>query len=221
LRKENAKAARYGDNPHVFLSSEEQRAWTTLHDAYVGQFPELATINASAELNLLCDLHILSDRYRMMLLKGDVVDPAKVAQSVENLAGLKRGLGVHPDQLAKRTKSKADASIGAAAARLASMPNYRELRLKYWAEELLTLYQMFSSPRADGSGFQIDEVGLYGLTRSRPCSCPRCGQRVFAGLSIDEIEAYLIEKGHLIPLDVEVTVAQVCDANNTTDHSVT
>lgn len=204
LRKETAKATRYGDNPHVFLSSAEQQVWQTLHDAYTTQFPELVTVNASAELNQLCDLHVLSDRYRMLLLKGDAVDPAKIAQGVENMAGLKKALGIHPEQLAKRTKSKTDASIGAAAARLASMPNYRELRLKYFAEEMLMAFQMCATPNADGSGYQMDDVGLYGLTRSRPTQCPKCGQRQFAGISIDEIEAWLVEKGWLVPMAAAV-----------------
>jgi hypothetical protein len=105
VRKGNAKATTYGENPHVFLSSEEQKNWQALHDAYTKQFPELDSVNAEAELKILCDLHILSDRYRMLLLKGDAVDPDKVAQGVENMAGLKKALGVHPDQRRRMPRS--------------------------------------------------------------------------------------------------------------------
>lgn len=206
VRKDLQKSAKYGDNPNTFLSSGEEKAWHELRKAYVTQFPDLSTINADAELKLLCDLHIVNERQRLRLLKGEYVEPKTQTEILGRIADLKKALGIHPDQLAKRNQSKTDTSIGAAAARLESMGNYREMREKFWVEELLQLWQMYMTPTADGYSYQLDDVGLFGLTRSRPVVCPRCDHRVFAGLSIDEIEAWLIQKGVLRQVEVKEPV---------------
>jgi len=201
LRKELQRSASYGDNPNVFLSTAEAKKWGELRDSYVVQFQELGAVNAAAELQLLCDLHILSERYRMKVLQGQSVDPRNQTEVLGRLQDLKKALGIHPDQLAKRTNAKMDVSIGAAAARLEALDNWRQLRLRYWVEELLQVYQMFMTLNAEGTGYQLDEVGLFGLTRTRPADCPKCGHRHVAGISIEEIEQFLIEKGALKPLE--------------------
>ena len=198
LRKELRTNASYGDDPTVFLSTAEAARWKQLHESYTTQFPELATVNASAELDLLCDLHVLSERHRLKVLQGQAVDPRTQADVLTSLQDLKKALGVHPDQLAKRNHSKVDASIGAAAARLEAMGDWRLLRQRFWAEELLQAFQMYMTPNAQGTGYQLDEVGLFGLTRSRPHDCPKCGQRSFSGIAIEEIEQWLVEHGHLV-----------------------
>lgn len=197
IRKGLQKEAKYGDNPNVFLSSAEEAAWQALRKAYVVQFPDLATVNADAELKLLCDLHIVNERHRTKILQGVPVDSRAQSDLLAKISDLKKALGIHPDQLAKRNQSKSDVSIGAMAAHLESLGNYRELRERFWVEELLQMYQMYMTPSADGLRYQLDEVGLFGLTRSKPCLCPQCGHRVFAGLDIQEIEAWLVTKGAL------------------------
>lgn len=203
LRDDLKAGVKYGDDPHVLLSSAEELRWNTLKESYTRQFPELSTVNAEAELHLLCDLHVLTERHRLKVLKGEKVDPFEAKVVGEQLQSLKKGLGIHPDQLAKRVKDKTDSSISAAAARLESLGNYRLLRERFWVEELIQLWQMYMTPTADGLAYQLDEVGLFGLTRSKPAPCPKCGHRVFAGLSIDEIEQYLVRKGALKRVEPE------------------
>lgn len=202
IRKNLQPDVKYGDDPHVFLSSAEEVRWQELKANYIKQFPELATVNAEAELHLLLDIHVLTERHRLNILSGKRENFWE-ADTAAKLESLKKALGIHPDQLAKRVKEKADMSIAAAAARLEAMPNFRQLRERFWIEELLQLWQMYMSPTADGLTYQLDEIGLFGLTRSKPSKCPKCHHRVFAGLSIDEIEEYLKRKGVLKRVEPE------------------
>jgi len=201
VRADLRKSAKYGDNPHVFLSTEEEKNWRAMYDAYQQQFPELRTVNAEAELKSLCDLHTLSDRYRLKLLQGQVVSIEERAAVGDELQKIKKALGIHPDQLAKRSKTREDTSIGSAAARLDALNNWRELRARFWVEELLQIFQMYQSVTADGTGYQLDEIGLYGMTKCRTCACAKCGHRNYAGMSIEEIEQWLIQKGVLKPVE--------------------
>jgi len=200
LRKQLKTEAKYGDNAGVFLSSREAANWEHLREAYVRQFPELATINAEAELKLLCDLHILAERYRMQILSGNKLDGPSRAAAAEELQSLKKALGIHPDQLAKRVKSKADTSIGSAVARVEAMGDYRKLRARFWIEELIEIFQMYHTPSADGLDYQLDEIGLFGLTKCRTCHCAGCGMKNYVGVEITEIEQYLKEKGAIVPV---------------------
>ena len=198
LRKDLKRSARYGDNPHVLLSSAEERRWKELSRAYVSQFPELGTINAEAELNMLCDLHILTERGRMNVLQGKgAVSDDMFKGATDALQKLKRALGIHPDQLAKRVQEHEDSSVAAAVARLSALGDWRTVRAKFFIEEMIQAYQMYMSLNADGSGYQLDEIGLFGMTKCRTCSCTKCGHRNFAGISIDEVEQFLVEKGAL------------------------
>jgi hypothetical protein len=204
LRRDLDRSAQYGDDPSMFLSSKELANWEHIKAAYVRQFPELSTVNAEAELKLLCDLHILSERYRLRLLNrkdGDNIDAPSRAAAAKELQALKTALGIHPDQLAKRANSKAETSIGSAVARLEAMGDYRQLRARFWLEELIQIFQMYQTYTADGLHYQLDEVGLFGLTKCRTCECAKCGQRNFVGIDIKEIEEHLKSKNVITPLE--------------------
>jgi hypothetical protein len=203
VRKTLGASVLYGDNPHVLLTSEEAAKWKELHAAYLEQFPELRTVNASSELSLVCDLQILAERYRLKALQGSAVAVNDLADITKQLAGLKTALGIHPDQISKRAKSRIEGTIGAAAARLDSLGNWREIRAKYFIEELIQTFQMYQMPKADGSGYQLDEVGFFGVHKCRTCHCAGCGMRNMAGVSVEEVERYLVEKGALVPLGKE------------------
>lgn len=212
-------AVKYGDSPHVLLSSKEEQEWHRLYQGYLKQFPELRSINASSELKIIVDLQILADRYRMRVLSGKAVEVENLTKLTKELADLKKALGIHPDQIAKRVKPKTEATIGAAAAKLEAMGDYREIRARFFLEELLQLYQMYNSPRADGLGFQLDAPGFFGQTRCRTCECAGCGKRNAAGFDVAEIEAYLIAQGALEilppaaePEEPAVTMGWVADA---------
>lgn len=194
---ENArKAAKYGDDPTLMLSTKEHDTWRELKASYTSQFPEeLGSISSQAELDTLCDLHILNERHRLKLLKGTQVDPKERESVVNQLDKLKTSLGIHPNQLAKRVKSKGDATIAAAATRMAQLEDYRKLRARFFIEEMLQLFQMYQQLSADGLSYQLDEVGLYGVTKCRTCACAKCGTRNFVGIAIEEVEAWLLAKG--------------------------
>lgn len=201
-KAELKKNVNYGDSPHVLLTEGEQQTWQRYHDSYTEQFPELSTINAQAELSLLCDLHVLHERNRLKLLKGQQVDVAAMGENTKLITDLKKALGIHPDQLAKRVQEKTEGSLGDAVAKLAD-PKWRQLRERFWLEEQLVLYQMYvtPSPRLDGDGHQLDEIGLFAHAKCRTCHCVGCGTRNFHGIPVQEVEQYLIAKGVLEPID--------------------
>lgn len=203
LRSELKNTAKYGDNPHVFLSSEEAAQWKQLYDSYLEQFPELRSVNGRTELMTLCDLQIHLERMRFKLLKSDKsdsIDPASMATVAKQLADFKKALGIHPEQLAKKNDTDKGMTIGAAVAKLQAMPNWREIRMRYFAEELLQAVQMCLSLRADGSGYQLDEAGFFALTRCRLIHCPQCGIELVGGFKVKEAIAYLLKQGRLTPL---------------------
>lgn len=193
-------AVKYGDNPHILLSSKEEAEWHRLYQGYLKQFPELRSINAASELKIVIDLQILADRYRTKVLSGKAVEVENLTKITKELSDLKKALGIHPDQIAKKVKPQTESSVGAAVAKLEAMGDYREIRARFLLEELLQVYQMYASPRADGHGYQLDEVGLFGQTRCRTCECSGCGKRNAMGFSIEEVEAYLVKQGALEPL---------------------
>lgn len=196
----------YGDDPRTFLSKKEHENWNRLKASYMEQFPSLSTVNAEAELDLLCDLLVVNERLRFKILNGERVDSGEFKQSVDNINSLKKLLGIHPDQLAKRVQESQAGSFTELVARVQAMPDFREIREQYWVEELMQLYQMYHQPslRGDMEGFQLDDVGLMGLTGCRTCACPGCGQRNFAGIKITEVEAYLETKG-VLDVDTETS----------------
>jgi hypothetical protein len=202
LRKELKNSAKYGDDPRVFLSSEEAKNWQALHDEYTRQFPELATINAAAELDMLCDLLIVSARHRMKILKGETVDQMDAKGVTDQIIQLKKALNIHPEQVAKRVQTQTGGSVGELVRRLEEMPNWKEVRAKFFTEEMLQIFQMYMtpSPREDLGGYQLDEIGLFGLTRCRTCHCANCGHKNYVGIAINEVEDYLVNEGVLVQL---------------------
>lgn len=210
IRKELQGSAKYGDDPRVFLSSEEANRWQDLHDGYVNDFPELATINAAAELNLLCDLLIVSERQRMKILKGEKVDPYDQKGVTEQIIQLKKALNIHPEQLAKRVQQQTAGTVGELVRRMEEMGIWAEIRDKFWVEELLMLFQMYNSPspRENMGGYQLDEVGFFGQTRCRTCACAKCGHRNVMGLSQEEVEEFLKKRGVLQEIEDAETAAR-------------
>jgi hypothetical protein len=198
-RRELQSDVVYGDDPLTHLSSREHENWKALKDDYIQNFPEeLGTMAAKGELDTLCDLHIMNERNRMRLLAGHAVDPKAMGAVVDQIDKLKTILGIHPNQIAKRVKSRSDTTLGAAAARLET-GEWRKIRQRFWAEEMIQLFQMYHTPTADGTDRQLNDVGLFGATRCRTCECTKCGTRNFVGIGIEEIEEYLVSQGHLVP----------------------
>lgn len=197
LRVELRDSAKYGDNPQVFLSSAEETRWLDLKRAYQEQFPELTTINAEAELNKLLNLLIVDERQQMKLLQGKNIDVLDMKGLTDQIVALKKALNIHPEQTSKRAKDSQGGNIAELVARFESMPNWRELRERFFTEELLQIFQMMHSPspREDSGGFQLDEAGLFALTRCRTCHCSKCGTRNVAGFSVEEIEDKLVKEG--------------------------
>jgi hypothetical protein len=203
LRSELKNTAKYGDNPHVFLSTEEAKQWKQLYDGYLEQFPELRTVAGRSELMTLCDLQIHLERLRFKLLKGDKsegIDPASMATVARQLADFKKALGIHPEQLAKKNDGEKAMTIGAAVARLQAMPNWRQIRQRYFAEELIQAVQMCLTLRADGAGYQLDEAGFFALTRCRLVHCPQCGIEIVGGFRLREAVEYLLKNDRLVKL---------------------
>jgi hypothetical protein len=203
------KETTYGDDPTVFLSPKEHRRWLELKEQYTKQFPELALVNAEAELNVLCDLLVLSERHRLKMLNGEKLDTKDYQQLVGTIDSIKTTLGIHPNQLAKRVQERRAGSFAELLARFEGMPNAREVRERHWIEELTQIYQMYHqpSPRNDMGGHQLDDVGLLGLTGCRTCKCAGCGMQNYAGLSIKEVERYL-EAKEVLQVEAEPALAK-------------
>lgn len=201
----------YGDDPAIFLSRKEHERWLTLRQQYMDQFPELGLVNAEAELNVLCDLLVLAERHRLKMLNGEKLATRDYQGLIDTIDSIKQTLGIHPNQLAKRQSDRRAGSFADLLARYESLDNARELREKHWIEELIQIYQMYHqpSPRTDMGGYQLDEVGLLGLTGCRTCKCAGCGVQNYAGLDIKEIERYLEAKR---VLEVEDEPAQAVES---------
>lgn len=204
IRTALAKEAKYGDDVRTQLNANEHRNWQAYKDAYVAQFPELGSINGQAELDSLCDLHIMHERLRLRMLKNEAVSTSEFTKSIDTISNAKKALGIHPDQVAKRVTSTTNGSVAEAVTRMETLPNWKDLREKYSVEELLLVFQQFHtpSPRSDTGGWQTDEVGLYGVTKCMTCVCsnPGCGTRNFRGLNVAEIEDHLLKKGVIEPV---------------------
>lgn len=198
IRAEQNKDLKYGEMKFP-VTEAEQRLWEHFRDGYLEQFPQLRTVNGQAELSMLCDLHLIHERNRLKMLSGIKVDERSVMDTTKIMMDMKKALGIAPDQLAKRVQKETGSTIAEAVSKMGSFEQARELRDRFFAEELLTLWQQYQtpSPRPEDNGYQLDEVGLFGQTRCRTCHCAKCGHRNFAGLSIEEIEAHLQKRGLL------------------------
>ncbi len=197
IRKELKAEAKYGDNPNIFLSTAEQRNWDDNYDKYMKDYPELKTVNGILTVQMLCDLHILLERNRMKVLKGVKVEADSMKSATDQMDKLLKAAGIHPDQLARRVNKSSEGSISAAIELMENDVDYKEVRDRHWVEELLQMWMMYMTVSADGLRYQLDDVGLFGLTRSRPQKCPRCNTEIFCGIEIQEIENYLVRRGAL------------------------
>lgn len=193
--------ATYAENAATFRSPAEFARWQEIKKGYQEQHPELRLVAAEAELNKLCNLLIMDERQQASMLTGakDALDFEDMKRVTDMILGLKKGLGIHPDQIQKRKEEKVGGSFGELVARLESMPDAKELRESYMAERFIQFWQMYNSPspRSDMEGYQLDKYGLWALTRCRSCHCPNCGQLNALGFSVDEIKDYLTGNGYL------------------------
>lgn len=198
VKDKTAADAEYGDNPQIFFTPAELIRRGKLKDAYLADFPQLRAVASQVKLDMLLDLTLLLDRIRLRQARSQSVagSEKEISEITKKVVDLEKALNIHPDQLAKQHKEKEGGTIGEAVRRLEDT-NAPELRERWFAEELLMLFQMYHqpSPRNNMGGYQLDEVGLFGMTRCRTCSCSKCGERNYAGLSIDEITNWLREKG--------------------------
>jgi hypothetical protein len=199
-RKQLAGEATYGDDPLVFFTTKELERRESLKAAYLQDFPQLRSVASESKLDMLLDLTLMLDRMRFRQAKNDKDKATELQMQAltKQIVELEKALNIHPDQLAKQAKDKEGGTIGEAVRRL-DEAHPIELRERWFAEELLVLFQMYHtpSPRHNMGGHQLDEVGLFGLTRCRTCSCATCGTKNYAGLKVEEIETWLGEKGFL------------------------
>lgn len=199
--------AAYGDDPRVFFTAKERKTFKRKREGLLAKFPQLDNVAQESKVDMYTTLQILFERLQFRTLaagskKNEVKATEREMQDLtKQIVDLEKALGIDPITLHKTQETKEGGSIGEAIRRFESMEDYKDLRLKWWAEELLILYTMFmtASPRSDMSGYQLDEVGLYGLTKTRVVECPHCGNKNWAGFKIKEIEAWLLANGHLKP----------------------
>ena len=200
----------YGTDPLTFFTTVELEKRGGLKEAYLSDFPQLNSVASQSKLDMLLDLNLLLERIRFRQAKETT--PRQAEQDIQTLTKqiveLEKALNIHPDQLAKQQREKEGGTIGDAVRRLEESQPV-ELRERWFAEELIMLYQMYhaKSPRQNTDGHQLDEVGLFGLTRCRTCACSSCGTRNYAGLNIEEIETWLQSRGHLELLETPVDLA--------------
>lgn len=198
----------YGDDPAVFFTSKELETRAARRDAMIIQFPQLDNVAQEPKLDMLLDLQLLFDRMRFRNAaaganKKEVRASEQEMQDLtKRIVDLEKAMGIDPVSVNKMQKEKEGGTIGDAVARFEQLGDYRAIKERLLAEELLMAFEMYHqpSPRPDMEGWQLDDVGLYGLTKTRVVTCPKCGERNFAGFSIEEIEAWLVAKGHLKPL---------------------
>lgn len=195
----------YGDDPAVFFTSRELAIREERRAAMVTQFPQLDNAAQGPKLDMLLDLHLLFERLRFRnAAAGAKKDQVKATEKemqdyTKQIIDLEKALGIDPVSVDKMQKKKEGGSIGDAVRRFEEMGNYRELRDKLFAEELILSYQAYMrpSPRTDMDGYQLDDVGLFGITKCRVVTCPKCQTQVFGGFTVQEIEEWLIQKGFL------------------------
>jgi hypothetical protein len=205
-RRPKPEDATYGDDPLVFFTFQEIEDRDRMKAAYLEQFPQLNNVAAMPKLDQLLDLVVIQKRLRFRNAQAGEKNTVRATEKemsdmIKQVVDLEKAMGIDPVTVAKTQREKEGGSIGDAVRRFESLPDWREIRLREWVEELLMIYVMFMrrSPRSDTSGYQLDEVGLYGLTKSRVVECPQCGTKNFAGLRIAEIESWLVANGYLKP----------------------
>lgn len=193
----------YGDDPLEFFTTAERQRMDEIRAAYLHDYPELKGVASQAKLEMLLTLTLLLERFRFRAAKGEktVAIEQQIQQLTKQIIELERALDIHPDQVRKRQKEREGGTVGEAVRRLEEQVDPALLR-RWQAEELLLAFQSFHtpSPRDDRGGYQLDEVGLYGLTRCRVTTCPECGTKQYAGFRIEEVEAWLVQHGFLVPV---------------------
>lgn len=195
----------YGEDPAVFFTSKELEIREQRRQAMVTQFPQLDNAAQGPKLDMLLDLQLLFERLRFRnAAAGAKKDQVKATERemqeyTKQIVDLEKAMGIDPVSVDKMQKKKEGGSVGDAVRRFEEMGNYREIREKLFAEELILAYQMYMqpSPRTDMDGYQLDDVGLFAITKCRVVSCPKCQTKVFGGFSVEEIEAWLMKKGCL------------------------
>lgn len=186
----------YGSDPLQFFTTKELERREALKAGYLDDYPQLQAIAAQAKLDMLLDSTLILERFRLRQAASDKTDFAemRIQDLSKRIVDLEKALGIDPASLAKLQKDREGGSIGDAILRLEEMENKQELWDQATVEELLLIFQMYysPSPREDMGGKQLDEVGLYGMTKCRTCHCSGCGQHNYAGLPIKDIKDYLV-----------------------------
>lgn len=200
----------YGDDPAVFFTTAELETRAQRKQATLAQFPQLDNVAQENKLDMLLDLQLLFDRmrFRNAAAGANTVNKKEVRASeremsdmTKQIVDLEKAMGIDPLSVNKMQKDKEGGTVGDAVRRFEQMGDYRAVLESLLAEELLMAYAMYHqpSPRPDMDGYQLDDMTLFGITKTRVVQCPRCGTKNFAGFEIAEIEAWLLEKGYLRP----------------------
>lgn len=210
----------YGDDPLEFFTTAERARMEELRASYVHDYPELKGVASQAKLDMLLTLTLLMERLRFRAAKGEKTQAIEfqIQQLTKQIVELERALDIHPDQVRKRQKEREGGTIGEAVRRLEEQVSPALLQ-RWLAEELILAFQSFHtpSPRDDRGGYQLDEVGLYGATRCRVTTCPECGTKQFAGFTVEEVEAWLVANGYLVPTGRVADTAPVAAPEAPTD----
>lgn len=212
FRNATAMDPTYGDDPAAFFTTKELETRQARKEATLSQFPQLDNVAQENKLDMLLDLQLLFDRLRFRNAvaganKKEVrASEREMAEMTKQIVDLEKAMGIDPMAVHKMQKDKEGGTVGDAVRRFEQLGDYRQLKERLLAEELLLLYSMYHqpSPRSDMDGYQLDDVTLFGLTKTRVVHCPKCGTKNFAGFEIGEIEAWLLEKGWLKPAPLPV-----------------
>lgn len=201
-----AADVKYGEDPLQLFTTAELARREALRQAFLKDFPELKNVAAHAKLDMLLDNLLFIERHRLRKAKDQDKSEYKIQDLIRQNLELEKALDIHPDQVRKRQKEREGGTVGEAVRRLEDMGPTHPLRKKWFVEELLLGFQAASSPspRSDREGYQLDQAGLFALTKCRTCHCATCGTRNFAGFTYDEVEQWLAANSHLTPAESPV-----------------
>lgn len=198
----SATNAAYGDDPAVFFTSAELESKDRKRAALLQQFPQLDSVASETKVEMWLTLQLLFERLQFRKLtegvrtKDVAVTERAMADMTKQIVDLEKAMGIDPVSVSKMQKEREGGTVGDAVRRFEDLGDWKALRERQFAEELLLIYQMYMMPSPRG-GYQLDEVGLYGLTKTRVVTCPHCHRKNFAGLALEEVEEWLKRKGYL------------------------
>lgn len=233
-KRNEAKSAEEADalreifeNKHFTSPSEYLEAYQEVQQSDILQaYPELDTPAHRPNVKRLAMLYTEQERIRMELpgAKGkERADAISVLNTLQRtITDTMKSLDIHPDQINKRTASKADGSIGDLVAMLDEDDSFRD-REKLWSLTLaLQLWWMTQHKNGRGDGPQISEFEMWHMTRTRPIrhKC-KCGYEtvLVEGFTPEELKDYLIENGVLVETPVIPNLLSEEDLNGLSEYS--